>query len=163
MKIKNLVLGVALLCSGLVLAQEKGDIKAFAGMSYNFEYQINGGGVTFGVSYTFLDKVAIAPSYSYYFTDPFEGMNASYTQLNLDARYYFVNDYKSNVFGLVGFTQRTMSFKEIGSRSRLGSNIGVGASYDLNKHFSVLAQLKMTILEEMDPMIVSSIGVQYAF
>ena len=163
MKTKNLLLGVALLFTGMLSAQEKGNFTAFVGDSYTFDPEVNTIGITFGGSYTFLDNMAIAPSFSYYFIDGREVLDLSYTELNLDARYYFVNKDQFNVFGLVGFAQRTSSEKGLGSVSREGFNIGAGASYKLNDHFGLLAQAKIIKVKDTDAIFVPFLGLQYTF
>ena len=62
MKFKRLLLGITLLFSCVVLAQEKGDLSGFAGVTY----PLSSGsdlGVNAGVEYMFSETIGIAPSF----------------------------------------------------------------------------------------------------
>ncbi|MGJ8742951.1 hypothetical protein [Polaribacter sp.] len=137
MKLKKLVLGITLLFSCIVLAQEKGDFSGFVGVTYPL---VSGSdiGANAGVVYLFTEALAAAPSFSYYFTP--SGFTS--TAINLDARYYLGGDESLKYFGLAGVSFLSTKVTGFGAVSDTGFNVGGGLIYELGESFGLLAQVK---------------------
>lgn len=125
-------------------AQEKGAIRLSGALVYGTE--VEEAGLNFGGEYFFTDQISGGVSYSIFFVpDP-----ASFNVLNIDGRYYFLND-KAQVYGLLGLANATSKFEGnvFGvpfsvKDSELGLNIGGGLVYMLSDKVGLNGQVKYT-------------------
>ncbi len=134
MKVKNVLLGLALLVSTVAFAQEKGDFNGFAGLTYPLESGSDLG-ITAGVEYVFAEDFSIAPSYTYYFSDP-----GSNSQFDIDLRYYLGDD-SFNWFLTGGVSFLRSEFMGI-SANTTGFAGGAGALFSLGDSFDLMAVVK---------------------
>ena len=135
MNFKKLLLGITLLFSCVLLAQEKWDFNGFAGVSYPLASGSDLG-VTAGIEYVFADNISAAPSYTYYFV----GSGITSTQFDLDARYY-LGDESFNWFLTAGISINSVSASGF-SASNTGFAGGAGALYSLSDSMNLLAVVK---------------------
>lgn len=135
MNFKKLLLGIALLFSCVVLAQEKGDFNVFAGVSYPLASGSDVG-ATAGVEYVFAENISAAPSFTYYFA----GSGFTSTQFDVDARYY-LGDESFNWFVTAGISINSVSFGGV-SASSTGFTGGAGALFSLGESMNLLASVK---------------------
>jgi hypothetical protein len=156
MNLKKLVLGVALLFSCVIFAQEKGDLSGFAGITYPLSSGSDMG-VNLGVEYMFTDAIAAAPSFSYYFTP--SGITTY--AINADARYYIGGDESLKYFGLAGVSFMSTKIDGFGaSVTDTGLNIGGGLIYSMGENIGLIAQAKYgTSGSAIEPMV----GVNFSF
>lgn len=149
MKIKKLLLGIALLFSCVFFAQEKGDLAGFAGITYPLASGSDMG-INVGVEYMFTDALAAAPSLSYYFAP--SGITTY--AINADARYYLGGDESLKYFGLAGISFMSTKVTGFGSATDTGLNIGGGLTYAMGESFGLIAQAKYgTSGSAIEPMV----------
>lgn len=160
-------------------AQEQGEIRVGAGIAAGTRASVDtdngesklGLGINFGAEYLITDAISIAPSYTSYFkTDFGGGVSSSFSELNIDARYYFG---ESGVYGLVGFGSVTAKAEALGfsvSSSESGINIGGGIMLPLSDNLYANGQLKYNTVKIADAadaegkgQIVINLGVAYSF
>ncbi len=156
MKLRNLLLGVALLFSCVILAQEKGDFNGFAGLSYPLTSGADIG-ATAGVEYVFGENISAAPSFTYYFA----GSGITLTQIDIDARYY-LGDESFNWFLTAGYSLWNTSFTGGGSASGSGFNGGAGALFSLGDSIDLLAIAKYNS-EIGGGSVIPTVGVSFGF
>ena len=123
-------------------AQEKGALRAGAGLAYGFDVEELG--FNLGAEYFITDNISGGLNYTIFFVeDP-----ASFNEFNIDGRYYFSSD-KIQPFALLGIQSATTKFE--GSilgvpfnikDSEVGLNIGGGAVFPISEKFGVNTQLK---------------------
>lgn len=154
MKLKNVLLGLALLVSTVALAQEKGDFNGFAGLTYPLTSGSDAG-ITGGIEYVFAEDFSIAPSYTYYFTDP-----GTLSQFDIDVRYY-LGDEGFNWFLTGGVSFLNASFMGI-SANTTGFAGGAGALFSMGESFDLLAVVKYHS-EIGGGSIVPSLGLSFGF
>ena len=150
MKLKNVMLGLALLVSTVALAQEKGDFNGFAGLTYPLESGADLG-ITGGLEYVFADSFSIAPSYTHYFSDPF-----SVSHFDIDLRYYLGDD------SFNWFLTGGVSFLDVAGFSATGFAGGAGALFSLGESFDLLAVVKYNS-EMYGGAIIPSLGLSFGF
>ncbi|WP_343330121.1 hypothetical protein [Polaribacter staleyi] len=129
------IAALALLGFSNVNAQEKGDFSGFAGLTYPLTSGADLG-INVGVEYLFTDVIAVAPSFSYYFTE-----DVTSTVINIDGRYYLGGDESLKYFGLAGISFSSVKFEGF-SVSDTGINVGGGLIYGLSENLGLIAQLK---------------------
>lgn len=135
---KKLILICGFMTIGLIAAQaqDKGSVRANVGFVYDTD--IEELGLNFGVEYFITDKIAVSPNYSTFFVDG----PVSFSALNIDGRYYFINS-PVQAYGLFGFALR---FIDVGlfDDTDGGLNFGGGVHVPLGGRFSIHSQLKYT-------------------
>jgi len=170
-------LGLLMIISTQSWAQDQGQIRVGASLAMGTRAGINdtggnslGVGLNFGGDYFVIDKLSIAPSYTFFFKSTAGAANLGFeldlrvSSFNIDGKYYFLTE-EVNVYGLFG-----LSFASVKSTSdffgtpinvrdsRTGVNIGGGADYMLSDKLYLNGQLKYnTPLEQL----VISVGVGY--
>lgn len=104
-----------------------------------------------------IPKLAIAPSFAYYFMEKNEFAKMSFWEFNANAHYYLVNEGPFSVYGLAGLNVARssvnfdlgdigMDFGGLGgSASKVGLNIGAGGNFDFGSKILPFAELKYTI------------------
>ncbi len=134
MKLKKVFLGIAMLFSFAVLAQEKGDFSGFAGVSYPLASGADLG-INAGVEYVFAENFSAAPSFTYYTTS-----GATNTGINLDIRYY-LGDESFNWFLTSGLL---LTNTKVGGFSASGTGFtgGAGALFSLSDSMNLLTVVK---------------------
>ena len=140
MKLKNVILGVALLVASMSFGQEKGDMSGFAGVTYPLYTGANAG-ATVGIEYMFSDEIGVVPSFTYYFTP------SGFTRYDIggDLRYYLGGSDSLKYYGLGGFVYRLASVDILGttvSANGTGFSAGGGLIYSMGESFGVIAQVK---------------------
>ena len=150
---KKIIQGVVILFFGLatVKSQETGKIKVNAGLAYGTEVGIDGGGlgINLGGEYFITDEISAAPSYSSFFEDSEGPVSANFSAVNIDGRYYFLND-DFYIYGLLGLSILSFDIETpLGpfgsiesSDSETGLNVGGGIVYPLDDQFDLNGQLK---------------------
>ena len=127
-----------------------------------------GGGIVYGTEveniginvtgqYFINENIAIAPSFTYYFPKTIvANYSFKWYEVNADGNYYFaIADSKIKPYGLAGLNVSIISFPNASfggfgsttsdSSTKIGANIGGGASYDIGKNITPFAQLKYTL------------------
>lgn len=121
-----------------VNAQDKGDLRASAGLVYG--EGIEEAGINIGGEYFFTSKITGAPSFTAFFV----GGGGSITQWNLDARYYLLKG-SIQLYGLAGYASLRASADAGFGRitvSNGGFNFGAGAVFPLKGRLGINTQLK---------------------
>jgi hypothetical protein len=155
MKLKKVLFIFAICISTFSFSQQKGDVSAFFGASYQL---INNSdmGINAGFEYLFMDNTAFAPSFSYYFS----AKGITTYSINLDMRYYLTYGSKVKYYGIGGFNYLTVKANGL-SVSNIGINAGGGVIFELNEQIGILGQLKYDSagVASIEPMI----GIAYKF
>mgnify|MGYP005992533993 CR=1 FL=1 len=138
MKLKNIVLAIALFSSCVFYAQSKGDISGFVGATYPLATGSELG-VNAGLEYMVTDEIGAAPSYSHYFYP--SGLSVS--AINVDVRYYLGGDDSLKYLGIGGVSLYKVSTGGA-SASTTGFNGGGGAIYNFSDGFGLIGQVKYT-------------------
>jgi opacity protein-like surface antigen len=163
MKMKKLLLslGLVFMAAGATMAQEQGKIRLGASLVYGTKAGINdegeekgGLGINVGGEYFFTDKIAAAPSFTYFLKSEIDfgdgKMSVQATSINLDGRYYF-GDGDIAFYGLAGLSIATAKvdiegdefFEDAsGSESKTGVNLGAGLVYPINDKLGLNGQIK---------------------
>lgn len=98
------------------------------GLGINGEFAIN-------------DKVAIAPSFIYWFPeDPI-----SWWEFNANAMYYFTKSGSADFYGLAGINLFSAKVEGGDSNSEVGLNLGVGANFNIGKNWEPFTELKFVL------------------
>jgi len=124
------------------------------------------------------ENIAAAPSFTYYFpnsVDLYIGYDRKWMEANLDVNYYpdlNLIDGKLKPYGLAGLNYSIIDYDyyynwatgkyEDGKVSKIGGNIGVGASFDIGKKILPFAQLKYSIISGYNQAQVL-VGIRYEF
>ena len=142
---KKLLLSFALVAFfGLAAtAQEQGLIRATGGLAYGTEVEELG--INIGGEYLITDVISGGANFTYFFTPE----NITWTEFNIDGKYYFLTD-GPYVYGLAGIGivsyKVDVDFGPFGSSSvsdsATGLNIGAGAIFPLSDNFGIQTQLK---------------------
>ena len=158
---------VAFIGQSTVWAQEKGQIRAGAGITLGTESAISdtgepklGFGIVIGGDYFVTDAISIAPSYSFFFKSTLDlggGQEISIkaSSFDIDGKYYFVKS-GVNVYGLAGISFATAKAsvtidlgngpQEISAKeTQVGVNLGAGLDYYLSDKVYLNGQVKYTI------------------
>ena len=153
MKLKNVLLGLALLVSTVALAQEKGDFNGFAGLVYPLESD-SVLGITGGVEYVFAEDISFAPSFTYYFSE-----GETLTQLDFDLRYYLGND-NFNYFLSGGFASVSSNNSQGFGITLTGLTVGGGALFSIGESFDLITQVKYNAAWRS---VIPMLGVSFVF
>jgi len=137
---------VAVLFTAGAYAQDQGTFRGQAGLVYGDDTEV---GLNLGVQYFVIDKLAFAPSYSYFFKDYF---GVKFSSINLDGRYYF----KESLYGLAGINILRVSG---GGASASDSKIALGVGYDLD----LSDGMKLNLQAKYADQIVIGAGVVFSF
>ncbi len=149
------------------LAQDQGQIRVGASLALGTKSAISdtgsekmGIGINIGGDYFVIDKLSIAPSYTFFFKSSLEedgyDISIKVSSFNIDGKYYFLTD-GINVYGLFGISFASIKAEtnflgtpiEI-SDSETGINIGGGVDYALTDKLYLNGQLKYnTPLEQL--------------
>ena len=137
MKLKNVILGVALLVASLSFGQEKGASSFYIGGVYNAD-----AGAEAGFTYGITDEIDAVASFTYYFG----GSGVTRYNINLDARYYLGGSDSMKYYGLAGVSRYTSSVTVpiIGkvTASGFGFNAGGGLLFSMGDSMDIIAQAK---------------------
>lgn len=150
MKTKLLALAlVGLFAINGAKAQEQGDIRGNAGLTYMFGPYGGDARIGFGLGgeYLIIDALSIAPSY--YFSNKDD---LKVNLFNIDARYYFMTG-DTQVYGVVGYTSATLKSDFLGvsvSSTEGGLNLGAGAIFAMSDSFGINAELKYGLSKPAD-------------
>ncbi len=170
-----LVIGLLMVAGTQSWAQDQGQIRVGASLAIGTKAGINdtggekiGMGLNFGGDYFVIDKLSIAPSYTFFFKSTTRILDSGFeydlrvSSFNIDGKYYFLTE-GINVYGLFGvsFARVKSSFGFLGipvSANETGINIGGGVDYMLSNKLYLNGQVKYnTPLEQL----VISVGVGY--
>ena len=126
------------LMAGGVFAQEQGDVRIQLGADY--QMQINNLGAHLGLEYLFLDRFALAPSFTYWFPD-----FGRTTNLNVDLRYYLTEGI-SQIYVMGGYNNIWINAQPGlpgTTLSQGGGNFGLGAFLDISEKFGINSEFKI--------------------
>ncbi len=172
-----LVLGLLMVAGTQSWAQDQGQIRVGASLAIGTKAGINdtggeklGMGLNFGGDYFVIDKLSIAPSYTFFFKSTYRVLDSGFefdlsvSSFNIDGKYYFLTE-GINVYGLLGvsFARVKSTLSILGSpievsANETGINIGGGVDYMLSDKLYLNGQVKYnTPLEQL----VISVGVGY--
>jgi outer membrane protein W len=162
-KILGLIVVISFTLVSISNAQEKGQIRAGAGLALGTQAAISdagdeklGVGLTFGGDYFVTDIISISPAYTFFFKSSFsaQGVEASLSTaaLDFDGKYFFIKN-GVNVYGLFGLSigfataKTTVDFGGgpttiSASDNKFGVNIGGGVDYYLSDKLFLNGQLK---------------------
>ncbi len=165
-----IALGLLLIASTQSWAQEQGQIRVGASLAMGTKAAINdagdnklGMGINIGGDYFVIDKLSIAPSYTFFFKSTYGATGDLGTELslksssfNIDGKYYFLTD-AVKVYGLFGisFATAKVTANFLGTPidikdNKTGINIGGGVDYFLSDKLYLNGQIKYnTPLEQL--------------
>lgn len=168
------VCGAALLFGFSTSAQTQGDFRGSLGLAMGTKASVDtdtgddklGIGLNLGVEYFVIDKLSVAPSYSYFFpADLGSGVKYNTGALNFDARYYFVESF----YGFAGYSSFMSRISGGGasvSASEGALNLGAGAMLPMNDSMNINLQVKYQSILNSDidfNQIVAQAGVAISF
>ena len=155
-------------------AQSQGDFRASLGLAMGTKASVDtdtgddklGIGLDLGVEYFVIDKLSLAPSYTYFFpADLGSGVKYNTANLNFDARYYLADQF----YAMAGYTSFSSKLSGGGGNISVSEgawNIGAGAMLPMNDNMGINLQLKyQSILDsaiDFDQ-IVGQVGVSMSF
>lgn len=160
---------IFLLISGLaytVNAQIK------AGIHFGYGTEIEKPAIGVNGEFGILEKLSLAPDFTYYFTDKLDYVTTNLWEINLNAHYNFLGQDKFKVFGLGGLNYAHSSVKadvdipffgtsSSSSDSEVGFNLGGGATYAFIESLEAFSTIKYTISSTDQAVIF--IGARYIF
>lgn len=128
-----------------------------AGIHFGYGTEIEKAAIGANAEFGITNKISIAPDFTYYFTEKTDYVKMSAWELNANAHYYFLDQNKFKVFGLGGLNYSTVKVTfdhpmgglfgggdSSSSESKIGFNIGGGATYDLTEKIQAFSTLKYT-------------------
>lgn len=146
---KKLVIIILLtLTTSLIHAQEQGDFRIQLGADYKL--QINDLGAHAGLEYLFIDKLSLAPSFTYWFPDFGRSSN-----LNMDLRYYLTEGI-SQIYVMGGYNNLWINAQPGlpgTTLSRPGGNFGLGAFLDVAESFGLNTEFKIQSQNTRQPVL----------
>lgn len=146
-----------------VSAQSKGEMAAGLNLAYGTSDGINNLGIGAKFQYNFTDALRIEPSANYFFRNNF----ISLWEANVNAHWIFkfVDD-KLGVYPIAGVTVLGYKASYLGystpTYTRFGANVGAGAQYWITDHIGVNADIKYSIVADIDRP-VFAVGAVYKF
>ncbi len=174
-----IALGLFLMASTQSWAQEQGQIRASVSLALGTEAAISdtgdsklGMGINIGGDYFVIDKLSIAPSYTFFFKSSYGAdtdfgnteLSVKSSSFNIDGKYYLLTE-GVNLYGLFGisFASAKVTANFLGTPidikdNKTGINIGAGVDFDLSDKLFLNGQVKYnTPLEQL----VIGVGVGY--
>ncbi len=153
---KLLLVSIVALLGVFSINAEKGE-KAFgAQFSYASKHSMVGLGLNF--QYEFINNVRVEPEFIYYFKS--DGVNVF--NFNLNFNYLIRTSNRFAIYPLAGFSYARITPEFGDGVNRFGANVGVGAEYTINNHFSFYVEERFQILKDMNQS-VTCLGCKYKF
>lgn len=150
---------VFLMCLGFAKSQS-------IGLMLGYGSKIEQIGIGANAEFGLTDKLKIAPSFLYYFTEDHDFVKTNLWELNGNVNYYFIDDNDLGVYGLGGLNYTHISAKadHMGyshseSSGKIGLNLGAGLNYNITDRLSPYAELKF-VISDYDQL-VAMIGMKY--
>lgn len=160
---KKLFLAMLIAFVSIGAFAQENKVSVGAQLSYGSDHERVGLGIK--GQYGLIDNIRLEAAFNYFFKQD----NISLYDLNVNVHYVIPITEQFSVYPLAGLTymKASASVKEEGlklsvSDSRLGVNLGVGAQYQINSNWAIVAELKYQIIKDMSQL-VPSIGVVYTF
>ncbi len=167
---KSLVMIAVLVVLGTITrvqAQDKGQIRVSAALAMGTKAAISdtggeklGMGINIGGDYFVIDKLAISPSYTFFFKSSVGSgttgeVSLKVSSFNVDAKYYFLTN-GVNLYGIGGLSfataKATVSIPDFGlgfgglnttaKDNKVGVNIGAGVDFGLGEKLFLNGQVK---------------------
>lgn len=151
---KKIILTTAIILGIGFASQAQTKVGVHFGYGTEIKKAAIGANAEFGIT----DKITIAPDFTYFLTEKTEFVKVSFWELNANAHYYFLDEDKFKVFGLGGLnyahSKVTMDIPLGGifgggdgsfGGSKIGLNIGGGATYDLADRIQAFSTLKYAL------------------
>lgn len=130
---------------------QKGSMSVGVQAGYGTEIESFGSGVNF--TYNVTDKLALVPSFDYFFGKDESGVKSSMWDFNADVHYNFTLSDKFVVYPFAGFTYTSWSAEVsiLGTTvsstdGYYGANLGGGVMYDVTPSIGIGAELKYQLL-----------------
>lgn len=113
-----------------------------------------------------LEKLVIAPDFSFYFPKKEQGVKTNIFELNANANYYFVQEENLGFYGLGGLNYTHVKVKidndlvsDSASDGEIGLNLGAGANFHIGESFIPFAEIKY-VLSDFDQLVIAA-GVKF--
>lgn len=142
-----------------------------AGVHLGYGTEIERPLIGINAEFNITDKITVAPDFTYYLTKNYAYIKTSMWELNANGHYYFLDKDTFKVFGLAGLNYTsikvTSDFNSIwlsevsATDSKIGFNIGGGATYTLSNKIEAFSTLKYTI--GSTDQVVLFVGARYIF
>ncbi len=143
-----------------------------AGIHFGYGTEIQKPAIGVNAEFGIIEKLALAPDFTYYFTDKLDYVTTNLWEINLNAHYYFLGQDAFKVFGLGGVNYAHASVKmdadipffgtsSSASDSEIGFNLGGGASYAFIESLEAFSTIKYTISSTDQAVIL--LGARYIF
>jgi len=140
------------------------------GLMLGYGSKIEQIGIGANAEFGLTEKLKIAPSFLYYFTEDHDFVKTNLWELNGNVNYYFIDDNDLGVYGLGGLNYTHISVKSdygagfgygsySASSGKIGVNLGAGLNYNISERLSPYAELKF-VISDYDQL-VAMIGMKY--
>lgn len=143
-----------------------------AGIHFGYGTEIERPAIGVNAEFNLMEKLSLAPDFTYYFTEKISYVTTNLWELNLNAHYYFLGQDKFKVFGLGGLNYAHYNVKSeidipffgvntAASDGKIGFNIGGGATYQLIEKLEAFSTIKYTV--SSTDQAVFYVGARYLF
>lgn len=136
------------------------------GLMLGYGSKIEQIGIGANAEFGLTDKLKIAPSFLYYFTEDHDFVKTNLWELNGNVNYYFIDQNDLGVYGLGGLNYthisakaNYMGYSHSDSSGKIGLNLGAGLNYNITDRLSPYAELKF-VISDYDQL-VAMIGMKY--
>ncbi len=139
--------------------------KTYLGTGLSYGSEIKGAGVGALAEFFLNDEISFSPQVNYFFPRRFSGgPKSSFWEVNTNLNYYFYQSNEANIYGLGGLNYANISgstnpFKAI--NARLGLNLGLGASININSNFTPFAEARY-VVSSYDQLVVF-VGIKFRY
>lgn len=166
---KTLFVFAAFLLAGMgqLFAQDSNRI----GAQLIYGTDINSLGIGAIAEFPIAERMAISPSFSYYFPKEEGVAKTSAFEINGNLNYAFVEENSVLFYGIAGLNYTNLKFKvnmsQVGlsnvssSAGEIGLNLGAGANFDIGNNFLPFGEVKY-ILSDFDRLVLAA-GVKFNF
>lgn len=153
---KFLILSLVALAGVFSMNAAQGE-KAF-GAQFNYASKHSMVGLGLNFQYEFVNNFRVEPEFIYYF----ESDHVSAFNVNLNFHYLIRISNRFTLYPLAGFSYARVTPSGVDGFNRFGANVGVGAEYTINNHFSFYIEERFQILKDMNQS-VTGLGFKYKF
>lgn len=140
------------------------------GLMLGYGSKIEQIGIGANAEFGLTEKLKIAPSFLYYFTEDHDFAKTNLWELNGNLNYYFIDSNEMGVYGIGGLNYTHISVKADSpfggfggnyseSSGKIGLNLGAGLNYNISERLSPYAELKF-VISDYDQL-VAMIGMKY--
>jgi len=154
---------------GIVTAKAQTDTKIGSYLAYGTEIESIGIGVN--AEFPILEKLTIAPSFTYFIPKEEGFVKINWFEFNANANYYILEQDNLSIYGIGGLNYSSIKVKfdgednpffndESASDGRIGLNLGGGINFNIGSKIEPFAELKYVIID--GGQLVIAAGVKYA-